>query len=177
MARRRSFVGGGAVRPPQRQISNLAITGLFDGVVPVAGVVKALGTFGIATAEGALTIVRTRGQLMAFARTEAASDQIIRGALGIILVSSDAFAVGVTAIPGPLSDSLDDWYVWVPFNLMTANGAALGDEALVARENFDSRGMRKSKFGEVSAVVLELESDVAGASVDVSYAFREQTKL
>ena len=175
---RRQF-GGGArgVKPPQRQISNQAITGDIDGIIPVAGIVKAGGSVGLGTAEGALTIVRTRGQLMAMQRVEAGADQIIRGALGIILVSQDAFDVGITALPGPISDSLSDWYVWAPFTLMSFVGVELGDQALMVRVDFDSRGMRKAKFGEVSAVVVELESDVAGGSVDIGYVFREQVKL
>ncbi len=170
---RRSFSGGRGFKPPQRQITNLAIDGEIDGTVLVAGTVKALGTVGIATI-GSGTIVRTRGQFSVMAETSPASQAIVRGALGIILVSSDAFAAA--ALPGPLSDSENDWYVWAPFAMNMGATVVAEDILANVRVDFDSRGMRKSKLGDVSAVIIEYVSDVAGGTMDLSYSFREQFK-
>ena len=97
--------------------------------------------------------------------------------MGIILVSTDAFAAGIGSLPGPLSDSGNDWYVWTPFALAFDDVEAEFDSKWVDVVDFDSRGMRKSKFGQVSAVILEVESDRAGHSIDSCVSFREQFKL
>ena len=177
MARGRSFGGARGVKPPQRQISNMSNQGEVDGLTTVIGIVKALGTFGLSTAVGAATIVRTRGSLLVRVAAAAAGDTTLRGAMGIIQVSADAFAAGVASVPGPLSDSLDDWYVWVPFTLAFDDITTEFDSAYFDRVAFDSRGMRKTKFGEVSAVVFEVDCDRAGSSIDISYVYREQIKL
>ncbi len=173
MARGFSRSGGGRFKPPQRQITNLGIDGEIDGTVLVVGTVKAAGTTGIATI-GSGTIVRTRGQLSIHAEASPASQSIVRGAFGIILVSSDAFAAAV--VPGPMSDSENDWYVWVPFAMNLGATVVAEDILANVRIDFDSRGMRKSKTGDVSAVIIEYVSDVAGGTMDLSYALREQFK-
>jgi len=177
MARRRGGFSRGGIRPPQRQIGNFAATGEIDGLTSVIGVAKAVYSVGIATLLDALTIVRTRGELSVRIAAAAAGNTIMRGAMGIILVSSDAFGIGVTAVPGPLSDSGADWYVWVPFTLAFDDVIANNDSVYVAHVPFDSRGMRKSKGGDVSAIVLEVEADLAGNSIDSSFILREQFKL
>ena len=174
---RRGFTRGGGVKPPQRQIASAAITGEVNGIVPVAGLVKIAGTVGLQTIVAAGTIVRTRGELMGHQRIEAGADQIVGGAFGIIMVSGDAFAAGTASMPGPLSDSGDDWYVWVPFNFTSFVGTAPGEEPSVFRTAFDSRGMRKTKGGEVAAPIIEIESVVGGGVIDFSYTFRDQVKL
>ncbi len=170
------FRGGrGAVRAPQRQIGNSAFCSVFDGVVPVLGTVKALGSLGASLVEAAATVVRHRGTLTVLQRLEAAGDQIICGAMGMIVVSADAFAAGVASMPGPLTDGGNDWFVWVPFGGFSFGGIGPGE--LLVRKEFDSRGMRKMKFGEVIAVVLEIEADLAGGALDAAVTWRFQTKL
>ena len=169
----------GGIKPPQRQINNQAVCGEFDGIVVTLAptVVKALGSFGIATAVGAATIVRTRGYFNC-AIVAATASSLICGAFGIITVSADAFAAGVGSMPGPITDSGDDWYVWEPIvlqNLATDPHEVDGRTSQLT--HFDSRGMRKLKFGEVSAVVVELSATAAGQTVDLGYSFREQSKL
>ena len=165
---RRNFVRGSS-----KTVSSFATCSIFNGVVPVAGTVKALGSVGLITLQ-ALTIIRSRGTIAGIVRTEAGADQIICGALGFILVSSDAFTIGVTAVPGPLTDSENDWFVWVPFGYGTFTGVDTTN--LFFDKAFDSRGMRKSKPGDVVAPVLELEADVAGGSFDLAVTWRNQTK-
>ena len=172
----RRFRGGGlARRAPQRQISNVAITGNVDGAIPIAGQFKALGTIGINTIDPG-TIVRTRGRVLATMASVSGAATILSVTYGVILVSSDAFAAGVASIPGPLSDSGNDWYVWGALTFRF--GGTVGDQAIgqTDRVDFDSRGMRKSKPGDTSVFVVEIESNVAGGSVDVAYALREQFK-
>ena len=177
MARRGFSSGRSGIKPPQRQINNFAQTGEMDGITTATAGVKALGTGGISTLQSS-TVVRTRGIFCSKVVSGVpAGNSIIRGAFGIIIVSADAFTVGITAIPGPLSDSDNDWYVWAPFCHLLQSG---DDEGLAILANvtmpFDSRGMRKVKVGDVSAVVIEYASDTNGTIFDVTYAFREQAK-
>ena len=163
---------------PRRQIGNAVVTADVDGLAVVAGIAKAGFSFGLTTAESALTIVRTRGQMLVTIVDNSGVRQIMQGAMGIILVSSDAFSAGIGSLPGPISDDQNDWYVWAPFTLSTLDGTA-DDQAIsqTVRVDFDSRGMRKSKFGDVAAIVLEIESDVAAGGIDASLIAREQFKL
>ena len=178
MARGFRSSGRSGIKPPQRQINNFAQSGIMDGITTsAAAFVKALGTGGISTLQSS-TVVRSRGHFCSKLVAGAPSgNSIIRGAFGIIIVSADAFAVGITAIPGPLSDSDNDWYVWAPFchNVQSADDEAIAIQANVSLP-FDSRGMRKVKVGDVSAVVVEYLSDTTGSVFDVGYVWREQAK-
>ena len=173
---RRGFSRTG-VRPPQRQIANDAFDAEVDGLVTIIGTVKAAYTFGLALVESAATLVRSRGEFSVRIAAAAAGNTIIRGAFGMIVVSTDALAIGVTALPGPLSDGPNDWFVWVPFTL-------IGDDTLSDAETqftrtivFDSRGMRKMKSGDALAPVIEVVSDLAGNTIDSSFMVRHQFKL
>ena len=162
---------------PRRQIGNLAIAGEFDGLTTIVGNIIALGSNAIATVGDAATIVRTRGQFTVRCPAAAAGDSLIRGAFGIYVVTSAALAIGVTAMPGPLTDSGNDWYVWAPFTLAFDNTLTEFDSKYHVTVDFDSKGMRKTKAGDTSAVMLEIQSDIAGDSIDCAYVLREQVKL
>ncbi len=79
-------------------------------VIPVATKVI-LGSF-VASTEWDETVTRVRGQVVYL------SDQIGTleapiAAIGMIVVSEDAFAAGIAAIPGPVSDiGNDGWFMW-----------------------------------------------------------------
>jgi len=171
---RQRRTGFGVTRAPRRQIANNAFTAEIDGVVTVIGIVKSLFSGSLAVVESALTLVRTRGEFGFRIAAAAAGNSITRGAFGMIVTSSDAVIAGVASVPGPLSDSLNDWFVWVPFTVI--HNASSQDAEYNFRP-FDSRGMRKLKFGEDLVPVLEIESDVAGSSIDASFSLRIQSKL
>ena len=173
---RRQGFGRGSVAP-KRQIGNTGVTAEIDGGTSVIGIVKLAYNFGFVAAIDALTIVRSRGEFAVRIAAAAVGDTIVRGAFGMIVVSADAFAVGVTAIPGPISDVGNDWFVWAPFNLLFDDGITEEDSKYVTSVPFDSRGMRKLKFGQNVVLVLEVEADRAGSSIDSGVAVRMQFKL
>ena len=86
------------------------------GVVSAAGVAVPaaskvlLGSF-ILVGEVEETILRTVGQIgIVTDQTAASEDQL--GAFGLATVSNVAFAIGITAIPGPVTEIEDDgWFV------------------------------------------------------------------
>ena len=168
----------GRSRAPQRQIANFGLTAEIDGVTTVAGIVKAVYSFFVVLgATDAATLVRTRGSVIIRAAAAAVGDSLVRGAFGQIVVSEDAAAIGVTALPGPLSDVENDWFVWAPFTLAFDNTLTEFDSAYFDRVLFDSRGMRKLKKGDGLVSMLEIESDLAGDSIDSTVSFRQQFKL
>ena len=171
---RRSGTFSGRSPAPRRQIENFGITGTFDGIPTIVGFVKTVGSVGVAILEDPETLVRTRGFFnISVISGQAAS--IIGGAFGMYVVTADAFAIGITALPGPLTDSRNDWFVWQPFTLggTSASVTSLPGNVQIP---FDSRGMRKLKDGDVLAVMLELESNVAAVTIDGAYSFRQQFK-
>ena len=167
---RRTGTFSGRSAAPRRQIFNQGITGEVDGVTTVVGVVKVVGSIGVANGEAPVTLVRTRGR-WEFSVASVSALGIDRCVMGIMIVSADAFNIGVTALPGPLSDIENDWIVWEPLINAHTSSQAEGDI-----RSFDSRGMRKLKLGDVLAVMFEIESDVAGTIYDIGYAFRQQFK-
>ncbi len=111
------------------------------------------------------TIVRTRGVLFLRSDQEGASEnQDI--AYGNIVVSDQATAIGVTAVPTPATDSQSDWYVYERminrFQLFTAVGFHPNAGMFMA---FDSKAMRKVTEGEDVLTVVETDAISAGATV------------
>ena len=173
--RRQGFGRSGTA--PKRQIGNAAVSAEIDGLTTTIGIAKAVYSFGLLVTVDALTIVRTRGQFGVRVAAASSGNSIIRGVLGLIVVSSDAFAAGIGSLPGPLSDSGNDWFVWAPFTLLFDDVIANNDSKYVTAVDFDSRGMRKMKFGQEIALILEVESDLAGSAIDSAVALRTQFKL
>ena len=172
---RRSGSFSGRSAAPRRQIFNQAITGEVDGAVPLVGKTNVLGSVGIASGEAPVTLVRTRGRWTARYVTFPASVANTRVVLGMLVISADAFAAGVGSIPDPVNDPENDWFVWEPLVLSVGTAAAEGTLNYDIA-SFDSRGMRKLKLGDILVVSFGIESDVAGGTLDMAYALRQQFK-
>ncbi len=105
------------------------------------------------------TIVRTRFLLgMQTDQIAASEDQV--GALGMAVVSDQASAVGVTAVPTPLTDMASDlWFVHQLMYgaLLRADGTGIDAGAMLTTE-VDSKAMRKVDIGQDMVIVGELSS-------------------
>ena len=178
MARR--FASRGAIQAPKRQIANEALDGFATLTFGASTTNKALGSFGFVLLVPAATLVRTRGLFTAFVLSNGTIDSIIQITMGLTVVSSDAFNIGLTALPGPISDSERMWQVWQPAAVI-AQAVAPNQEAfgIAQSQPVDSRGMRKMKAGDVLAAVFEGEQLAAttGTIVRVAYTLRMQFKL
>ncbi len=101
------------------------------------------------------TIVRTRGVLHVFSDQEASSE-LYGASFGIAVVSDQATAIGVTAVPTPTTDSPSD--LWMVYEFLigrfaVATGASIahvGMERIV-----DSKAMRKVEDGQDIVQVVE----------------------
>jgi len=97
------------------------------------------------------TIVRTRGRVLVVSdQAGSVEDQI--GAIGALIVTDTASALGITAIPDPVTDGDSD--VWFLFQHFSGGSA----EVLAGRRgfaiDFDSKAMRKVQEGEDVAFVI-----------------------
>ena len=128
----------------------------------VSSIGKTLWTTGVILGIPAGTLVRTRGEVgMSLSLATNAGDGF-NGAVGIGIVTTDAFDIGVTAVPGPFSDP--DWEGWLWHSYWSLRGVAaqsLGQD--VARNAvggelkipIDSKAMRKWSENETMIGVLE----------------------
>ncbi len=102
------------------------------------------------------TIVRVRGALWVGSDQEAAEEKIF-GAIGMAVVTNQALAIGVTAVPLPIQDQgSDNWLLWLPFFADVRPTSAVGVEYnTFSRVEFESKSMRKVDDGDSVVVVLE----------------------
>ena len=107
----------------------------------------------------ATTIVRTRGMVSIFPAAFSADLNVV-GAFGIGVVSAEAFAIGITAIPTPHSDAdWPGWLMWESFGYRVEFVDATGFQGNAQQSiNVDSKGMRKVGASEVVVFVAESQS-------------------
>ncbi len=113
------------------------------------------------------TILRIRGYCQAsLDETKQAGDEMIVGfAVGI--VSTDAFNLGVTAVPDPSSEPEYPWLWWGQVFLESFVAAAAEPWGISnQRLEVDSKAMRKVKPGETLCWVAQRNA-VAGAPVTI----------
>jgi len=111
------------------------------------------------------TVVRIRGSLHLESDQVAAAEE--QGcAIGSCVVSDQAVAIGITAIPTPVVDRGSDlWFAYV--SLLSSNDAGtFGGLGQVQFKDYDSRAMRKVEEGQT--VVQVLDSEIAGLSLGIA---------
>jgi len=122
------------------------------------------------------TIVRTRGQFMARSDQFAASEDYSVN-LGMCVVTDQARAIGVTAVPTPATDSGSDlFYVYESIVSRILFGTGVGFEDPSGRLiQFDSKAMRKVNEDEDPITVIETTSISSGLVAQIQ--FRQLIKL
>ena len=127
---------------------------------------KTIWTQGAVSGVSETMIVRTRGYWEGVLKAAtAAGDGFIIG-LGLAVVTSEAFAVGVTVVPGPLTDNDWDGWFWHHVTGLRASTATIADGVnavgAFVRVDIDSKAMRKIDVGEVVMGIVEvIESGTA----------------
>ena len=163
MAHRR-FARGSAA------IAQKRLTSWFE-FLPRTDVLTATGgtiIFSLNTAALALrpfTIVRTRF-LVSIVSDQLGADEIQIGAYGMAVVSDQAVAVGVTAVPTPITDMGSDlWFVHqMCYNdFQFVSGVGFHSDGAHQYE-IDSKAMRKVDIGQDLVVVAEVAGASSGAA-------------
>ena len=162
---RRHFASGGSRRLTQWVApANQGYVVVADGGATVVSTIP----FGVPA-----TIVRTRGQV-SIRPNSLAADAAIIGAIGMGIVSAEAVAIGVTAIPEPFTDGdWPGWFVWRSFSFLYEFQDATGTGIQTIDFEVDSKAMRK--IGQNETIVFVAESQ-AGA-FQVSSPVRMLIKL
>jgi len=117
-----------------------------------------------------LTLVRTRGSVGLWLEVVGTiGDGFTRVGLGICIVSGDAFGIGVTAVPTPLTDIAWDGWLWHKivspmFGFSVTEGENTGPISQV-RVDIDSKAMRKQKETDVQIGVIEALGEVGTATL------------
>jgi len=112
------------------------------------------------------TIIRTRFELL-MSSDQIAATENQNAAFGAAIVSDQAAAIGVTAVPTPVTDLGSDlWFVIQQMNQRIVFGDATGfDSRAGERYEVDSKAMRRCDVGQDMAVVLEASSISAGTTI------------
>ncbi len=124
------------------------------------------------------TIVRTRAEVLVKSDQEIASE-LQFGAYSECVVSDQAVAIGVTAVPTPVTDSTSDlFHVYQALLNAYEFQTAIGSANVGTRYEVDSKAMRKVEEGQdLIAVVENSAAASAGAGMRVLTFSRTLIKL
>ena len=121
------------------------------------------------------TVVRTRMNWLAISDQSAATETFI-GNFGFAVVSDQATAIGVTAVPTPATDQGSDlWFMidnWIGRFDFIGTGTANQD---LRSKVMDSKAMRKVDIGQ--DIVGVVEAGIGGSGVTINTAGRMLVKL
>ena len=155
-----------------RRRSNRSWAGIISAApttIPAASKVL-LGSF-TPTVSGDITVLRTVGNI-SITSDQIAVDEQQLGAFGLIVVTDTALGVGITAVPGPVTDIADDgWFTYQSFGFELQVFDATGVNADFAHNlMFDSKGKRIVEDGRAVAVVCENSHATNG--FEISFGIR-----
>ncbi len=161
------------VRAPRREtawFSSKDSTGFTSLAAGTAILDASLNATALATRP--FTIVRIRG-LLWWDSDQTAVTEVPFGALGMAVVSDQASAIGVTAVPTPISDEGSDLFMlWQPFVSATKFSTDIGYQNPSGNVfHFDSKAMRKVNDDQDFVIVLENASGSHGGSYVVKFRF------
>ncbi len=149
-----------------------AVTAISASAISIIGSGLTLAT------ESFATITRLRGYVQAYLKTADAVNAGFHCGFGVGIVSSDAFAIGATAIPGPLTDA--EWPGWFYYTIFDVHGATATFDGSERNVNLswdvDSKAQRILKENETVVAMLETV-EVTNATMSVFFDSRILFKL
>ncbi len=178
MARSRRGFSQGHIRTRRQTAWGIGPGGSSPASISSSSVVI-LGGGSVPLVEG-LTIVRLRGSFQAYLKTSDAANGGFHCALGIGLATDEAFGIGTTALPSPISDSeFDGWmyHRWFDIHSFGATIAESMTSGLATIQfEVDSKAMRKQPVGLVLYTVLEVV-ELSTATMSAFFDSRILAKL
>ena len=156
--------------PKRQYIWANIVTHMFSvglGAAKSAGVGLGLSTLDV------ITLIRSRGTLSVHFDPTSIAD-VLKVGVGLGIYSSDAFGIGATAMPGPLSDADWDW-VWHKTLLLGLAHSATEDGTNILNNlwiDADSKAMRKMKPNQTLGWMVEGEVTSGGGTFDVGVSCR-----
>ncbi len=111
------------------------------------------------------TVVRTVGSIWVKSDQKAANESPF-GAMGFLVASEKAVALGVTALPDPITqEASDSWFV---YQQVAASGGPEEGRPF-DRYDFNSKAMRKVQDGEDIAVMVTNASSTLGLQFVIKF--------
>ena len=121
------------------------------------------------------TVVRARG-FWHIQSDQSAAAELQSASVGMAIVSDQAVAIGVSAVPTPITDmGSDAWFMYE--TLMSSTGAGDTDQIKGIGSTFDSRAMRKVEDGFQLVVVGEADAAALSDGLDLRFRARILIKL
>jgi len=172
MARKSGFVRRHGVM--RRETSWVGVAGTSTALASAGTAVLFTGFGATVLALRPFTIVRTRG-FFTIRSDQTAATEDYGAALGAAVVSEQALAIGVTAVPTPIADQESDLfflYERLGASLVVADATGIDSTKSMS---FDSKAMRRVEEG--SDVAMSVESDAFSAGVQCLKGGRILIKL
>jgi len=162
-------------RSPRRKSSwDLGPGGTADTTFTASG--SAIIASGAISILDGTTIVRIRGEVLAYLEATASAGEGFRVGVGILLSEVEAFVAGISALPTPLAQmDHEDWVWHTIFGLRSAgivSGGAATDRDVAGavtqarRIEIDSHAMRKFDAGKILVLVAEVV-EIGAASMNI----------
>ena len=103
------------------------------------------------------TVLRMLGEYVLMNTGPLTAGDRAKVAVGIGVVSTDAFNLGATAMPDPAGEADYPWLYWAEHQMFTPVGGTIDPNAagMSLRRSFDIRSMRKMKPRESLAAMVE----------------------
>ena len=125
-----------------------------------------------------LTLTRILGSCIAEVAAQSVAASFIQIGVGIIGVTEQAFAAGVTSIPSPISDPQEHWlWQWRPACMSEATAPGVNDITAIARMDFDTKGQLKQRSGDVLVGIVDVVLLAGTMTVRVKLDSRVLDKL
>ncbi len=113
------------------------------------------------------TVVRTHLEYFLFSDQEATTELQVAG-VGVAVVSDEAVAVGITAVPTPITDMGSDLWLLHKVIMHNLTRTASGLSSTGHQVSIDSRAMRKVEDGQDLITVHELSTVGSGLTAVVT---------
>ncbi len=161
----RSLVPRGRIaRGPKRKTLWIDFANIATTETPLAaGAALLFGSLNAAAlAFRPFTVVRTRA-ICGMATDQVAATEFPFGALGFAVVSDTASAIGVTAVPTPITDASSSlFFVWQAMMTNLQLSSAIAYTPTWTNWDIDSKAMRKVEVGEDVVITVENGSSTDG---------------
>ncbi len=110
------------------------------------------------------TVIRTRGHMLVRSDQTAANEQV-NVMYGRAVVTDQAVAIGVTALPTPATDNDSD--LWFQFGSASLHFGVDVKNSIQVLQLIDSKAMRRVEDGQDIAGVVETDANSEGAVIAV----------
>ena len=141
------------------------------GAISAFAATQAIGPGSVASNASA-TVMRVRGHINVGMDVGAADNKGVV-AVGLIIGTDDAVAVGATAFPSPADDIDADWFWHGWFSLQSITGTQTDAEGgqFQARE-IDSKAMRRIRQNEQVVLMADASIEAGSPTFDLVYGLR-----